>query len=98
MARYQRGNLSLKKRAKLPDCWEFRWRDADQIQHSRLLGSVKKLPTERDAQRAADAIRLEINSELPQSSSHYRGNADRSLPVGPNRKRSFSVCNAQQLF
>lgn len=67
MARYQRGNVTLKKRAKLPACWEFRWRDADQIQHSRLLGSVEKLPTEQDAQRAADAVRLEINSELPKA-------------------------------
>jgi integrase len=67
MARYQRGNVTLKKRAKLPDCWEFRWRDENQIQHSRLLGSVEKLPTEQDAQRAADAVRLEINSELPKA-------------------------------
>jgi integrase len=67
MARYQRGNVTLKKRAKLPDCWEFRWRDSNGTQCSRLLGNVEKLPTADDAQRAADAVRLEINSEQPQA-------------------------------
>lgn len=67
MARYQRGSLALKKRAKLADAWEFRWRDSNGRQRSRLLGSVQKLPTEQDAQRAADVLRLEINSELPKA-------------------------------
>jgi integrase len=67
MARYQRGNVTLKKRAKLPDCWEFRWRDSNGMQRSRLLGNVEMLPTEDDAQCAADAVRLEVNSELPKA-------------------------------
>jgi hypothetical protein len=66
MARkYQRGNLTLKKRANGPDVWEFRWRDANGAQRSRLLGTVEQFPTERDAQCTADVLRLEINSELP---------------------------------
>ena len=68
MARkYQRGNLTLKKRANGPDAWEFRWRDANGAQRSRLLGTVEQFPTERDAQCTADALRLEINSELPKA-------------------------------
>jgi hypothetical protein len=68
MARkYQRGNLTLKKRANGPDVWEFRWRDASGTQRSRLLGTAEQFPAERDAQSAADALRLEINSELPKA-------------------------------
>ena len=64
MARkYQRGNLTLKPRANGPDVWEFRWRDAKGTQCSRLLGTVEQYPTDREAQSAADAVRLEINSE-----------------------------------
>jgi hypothetical protein len=68
MARkYQRGNLTLKKRTNGPDTWEFRWRDASGTQRSRLLGTVDMIPTERDAQCVADTLRLEINSELPKA-------------------------------
>jgi site-specific recombinase XerD len=65
--RYQRGNLTLKKRANGPDVWEFRWRDTSGTQRSKLLGTVEIIPTEQDANRAADAVRLEINSELPKA-------------------------------
>ena len=68
MARkYQRGNLTLKKRANGPDVWEFRWRDTSGTQRSKLIGTVEQFPTERDAQCATDALRLEINSELPKA-------------------------------
>jgi integrase len=64
MARYQRGSLTLKKRANGPGVWEFRWRDASGTQVSRLLGAF---PTEQGAQCAADVVRLQINSELPKA-------------------------------
>jgi integrase len=68
MARkYQRGNLTLKKRVNGPDVWEFRWRDASGRQRSKLIGTTEKLLSEREAQCAADALRLEINSELPKA-------------------------------
>lgn len=64
MARkYQKGSLTLKPRANGPNVWEFRWRDATGTQRSKLLGTVEEYPTEREAQSAADAVRLEINSE-----------------------------------
>ena len=59
--KYQRGNLTLKKRNG-PDVWEFRWCETFGRQRSKLLGTVEQYPTERDAQCAADAIRLEINA------------------------------------
>ena len=57
----------MKKRANGPDVWEFRWRDASRTQCGKLLGTVEQFPTDRDAQCAADALRLEINSELPKA-------------------------------
>jgi len=52
-----------------PDMWQFRWWDVDDeghsVQRSRLIGSVEAYPTEKQAQQVADAIRLEVNSELP---------------------------------
>jgi integrase len=64
MARkYQRGNLTQKPRVNGPDVWEFRWRDASGRQRSKLLGTIEQYPTVREAQSAADAVRLEINSE-----------------------------------
>jgi len=66
-ARYQGGSIALKKRSKGSDVWEFRWRDATGTQLSKLLGSVERYPTKRDAQCAADAFRLEVNAELPKA-------------------------------
>ncbi len=63
-ARYQGGSIALKKRSKGSDVWEFRWRDPSGTQLSKLLGSVERYPTKRDAQCAADAFRLEVNAEL----------------------------------
>jgi len=64
-ARYQGGCITLKHRAKGSEVWEFRWRDGSGKQRSKLLGSIQQLPTAKDAHRAADAFRLEINAELP---------------------------------
>jgi integrase len=64
MARkYQRGNLTQKPRVNGPDVWEFRWRDVSGRQRSKLLGTIEQYPTVREAQSAADAVRLEVNSE-----------------------------------
>ena len=68
-ARYQAGCITLRKRAKVPDIWQFRWWELDEhrcrIQRSKIVGTIEQLPTRRDAQRAADALRLEVNAELP---------------------------------
>ena len=51
------------------DVWQFRWRDTNderhRVQRSRIIGTVDEYPTEKPAQRAVDAIRLEVNAELP---------------------------------
>jgi len=70
-AQYQQGNLTLRSRAKGPDVWQFRWWDTDEngkkIQRSRIIGNMQDYPTAKLAQRAVDAVRLEINSELPKT-------------------------------
>ena len=65
--RYQSGSITLKKRAKGLDVWEFRWRDDGGKQRSKLLGTTAQYPTEKAAHCAADAFRIEINSELPKA-------------------------------
>jgi integrase len=51
--------------------WQFRWWELDEagkrVQRSRLIGTVEEFPTAKDAQRAVDAVRLEVNAELPQA-------------------------------
>jgi integrase len=68
---YQKGNLTRRKRAKGADVWQFRWWGLDdkgrRAQRSRLIGTVEEYPAQRAAQRAVDAVRLEINAELPKA-------------------------------
>jgi integrase len=69
-ARYQSGCLTLRKRANGAHIWQFRWweiENGDRVQRSRIVGTVKQYPARREALRAADALRLEINSELPKA-------------------------------
>src|SRR5512146_1838176 len=70
-AQYQRGNLMLRQRAKGSAVWQFRWWETNdkgqRVQRSRIIGTVEEYPTERAAQRAVDAVRLEVNAELPKA-------------------------------
>lgn len=70
-AQYRCGCLTLRKRSKGPDMWQFRWWDFDdkgqRVQRSKLIGSVLEYPTARSTQPAIDALRLEVNSELPKA-------------------------------
>lgn len=61
-ARYQYGNLTLRKRKKGSDVWQFRWLEHGK-QKSVLIGSVEKLPTRTDAERAVEHFRIKINSQ-----------------------------------
>ncbi len=95
-SRYQRGNVTLKKR-KGPDVWEFRWYEPNGRLRSRLLGTLEQYPTKQDAQCAADPFRLEINSELPKAVpttvaaliGRYLNDEVEMGPIG--------ICNAQEL-
>jgi integrase len=68
-ARYQYGNLTTRKRKMGPDVWQFRWMENGKPK-SVLIGTVKKYPTQADAERAVEHLRIKVNSENPQQQFH----------------------------
>lgn len=68
-ARYQYGNLTVRKRKKGPDVWQFRWLENGK-QKSVLIGTVEKLPTRADAERTVEHRRADINAQNPQREFH----------------------------
>jgi integrase len=63
----------------------YRWREAvgngRTVQRKRIVGTKKEYPTESNARKAVDALRLDINAEAVSTSSltvdeviaHYKG-------------------------
>ena len=68
-ARYQYGNLTLRKRKKGPDVWQFRWMEKGTLK-SVLVGTVEKLPTMADAERAVEYLRMRVNASNRQLQFH----------------------------
>jgi len=64
-ARYQHGNLSIRKRKRGPDVWQFRWVEQGRLK-AMLIGTVEKLPTKADAERGAEHLRMKINAQNQQ--------------------------------
>jgi len=65
---YQFGALFMETRKKGPDVWVYRWREANPQGKRRLrkeiIGTVRELRTQADAQRAAEAFRVSINRHM----------------------------------
>jgi integrase len=65
--RYQEGSIDRVKRAKGPDVWVYRWREATpdggRVQKKRTIGDVKRFKSEADARRAVESLRAEINAK-----------------------------------
>jgi hypothetical protein len=68
-ARYQYGNLTLRKRKKRPDVWQFRWVENGRLK-SVLVGTIEKLPAMADAERAFEHLRIMVNAQNPQQQFH----------------------------
>ena len=68
-ARYQYGNLTLRKRKKGPDVWQFRWME-DGRPKSMLVGTIARFPSRSDAERAVEHLRIRINAQNPQQQFH----------------------------
>ena len=68
-ARYQYGDLRIRKRNKGPDVWQFRYFENGK-RKSVLVGTVEKLPTKADAERAVEHRRIELNLQNPQREFH----------------------------
>jgi integrase len=60
-ARYQYVNLTVRKRKKGPDVWQFRWLENGK-QKSVLIRTIEKLPSRADAERAVEYRRMKINA------------------------------------
>jgi integrase len=68
-ARYQYGNLTTRKRKRGPEVWQFRWMENGKPK-SVLIGTVEKLPTRADAERAVEHHRIKINTKSAQQQFH----------------------------
>ena len=68
--RHQRGSLQRERRRKSGETvWVFRWYevqlDGSKRYRKAVIGTVEEFRTEAEAQKAADALRLEINEQTP---------------------------------
>lgn len=67
MSRFQQGSLLRLKRKSGPDVWVFRWYDetnGTRTYRKRTLGTVRDLPSRKDAERAVAEFRANINVEV----------------------------------
>ena len=67
MSRFQQGSLLKQKRKSSPDVWVFRWYDetsGKRTYKKRNLGTVKDLPSRREAEQAVADFRANINVEV----------------------------------
>jgi integrase len=73
-ARYQFGSLTLKKRAKSADIWEFRYYEdvagGARVRKACFIGTTDQYTTEAQARKAVEAHLLKLNAERPQ---HHLG-------------------------
>lgn len=68
--RHQTGSLQREKRVRSgEDVWVFRWYevqlDGTKRYRKAVIGTVSEFKTEAEAQKAADALRLEVNEQTP---------------------------------
>jgi integrase len=65
--RYQEGSFEKVIRAKGPDVWIYRWREAQpngtRVQRKKVVGDVQHLKTRADAKREVENFRAEINGQ-----------------------------------
>jgi hypothetical protein len=65
--RYQHGCIAREARKAGPDVWIFRWREINaegrKVNRKAVVGTVEQYRTESVAQKAVDALRININQE-----------------------------------
>jgi len=68
---YQEGTVERVARAKGPDAWVFRWREAGpdgaRVQKKKVIGDLERYPNLASAKRAVENLRSKINGELDRS-------------------------------
>lgn len=100
-ARYQYGDLILRKRKKGPDVWQFRYHENGR-RVTVLIGTVERLPKKADAQRTVEHLRMEINARNPQQQFHaitVEALIDRFMKeYAPKRCRKLTQSTYRSLF
>lgn len=64
--RYQQGSLTIEKRKNGPDVWAYLWRETNstggRTQRKRIIGTKAEYSTKTAAQKAVEALQLDINA------------------------------------
>ena len=93
-ARYQQGSLIREERKVGPDVWIFRWREQTpegRVKRKVVVGTVEQYRSKAAAQKAAEALRANINKEtwmpstVEQLVTHY---TERELPSKAHTTRA----------
>jgi len=93
-ARYQQGSLIREERKVGPDVWIFRWREQTpegRVKRKVVVGTVDQYRSKAAAQKAAEALRANINKEtwmpstVEQLVTHY---TERELPSKAHTTRA----------
>jgi integrase len=100
--RFQNGSLTLVKNKTAPSTWYFRFyeeRNGQRSYRRQRIGTIKELPTRRDAERAILALRVNVNSAVrtPETVSelisHYKKHE-----LEDNTDKRSSTCAAYVLL
>ena len=97
------------KRVNTPDVWLFRWYEdlpnGAKRYRKTVVGTVVQFPTETAARKAADALRIDINLQTPQTRSgpatveqlieHFRL---KEMPEDDHERRSYSTKAAYECY
>lgn len=75
-SQYQFGSLYLESRKNGPDVWVYRWREstpegARQLR-KRIVGSILDLRTQAEAQKAIEALRVNVNKQAANNATKPR--------------------------
>ena len=99
--KYQYGDLQLRKRMKGPAVWQFRYIE-NGTRKSVLVGTVERLPTQADAEKAVEGLRISVNAGVTQSQFHaatVQGLWDRFITeYAPKKCRLNTRLNYQSLY
>lgn len=80
--RYQFGNLQIDHRERGPAIWSFRYFETVNGKRKRrktLVGTIEEYPTESDALRACEHLRMRANAENPRSNATMQGLINRVI-------------------
>jgi len=100
--RFQTGSLTLLKNKTTPATWYFRFyeeRNGRRSYRNQRIGTVKELPHRRDAEKAVQQLRANINSSVripgtvSELISHYK-----KFELGDESDKRTSTCNVYELY